>query len=73
MVAHGDDLVVLEPDLIELDARLCVSDEHLSGEVRAPDGRWIAFDGWLGLIGAVETARTTGMSAPASERRSGQS
>jgi hypothetical protein len=24
--------------------------------VRLPDGGWIAFDGWLGLIGAVEAA-----------------
>jgi len=44
-------------DSIELDARLQVCGDHLSGEVRLPDGRAIAFDGWLGLIGAVESAR----------------
>jgi hypothetical protein len=45
---------VPEPDPIELDARLRISEDHMDGEVRLPDGRWITFDGWLGLIGAVE-------------------
>ena len=45
-----------EPDPIELDARLRVSGDHLTGELRLPNGKTIAFDGWLGLIGAVEAA-----------------
>ena len=45
-----------EPDPIELDARLRVSGDHLNGELRLPSGTIIAFDGWLGLIGAVEAA-----------------
>ena len=60
MLAQRDDLVVLEPDSIELDARLRVSGGDLSGEVCLPDGRAIAFDGWLGLIGALESARAAG-------------
>ena len=56
MVAHVDDLVVPESDPIELDAHLRISGDHMAGEVRLPDGRWIRFDGWLGLIGAVEAA-----------------
>jgi hypothetical protein len=60
MVAQRDDLVVLEPDSVELDARLRVSGDHLSGEVCLPSGRRIAFHGWLGLIGAVESARAEG-------------
>jgi hypothetical protein len=56
MVAQVDDLVVPESDPIELDARLRISGDHMNGELRLPDGRWIAFDGWLGLIGAVEAA-----------------
>jgi hypothetical protein len=56
MVAQVDDLVVPESDPIELDARLRISGDRLDGAVRLPDGGWIAFDGWLGLIGAVEAA-----------------
>ena len=60
MVAQGDDVGVLEPDSIELDARLRVSGDYLSGEVCLPSGHRIAFDGWLGLIGALESARAAG-------------
>ena len=56
IVSRVDDLVVAERDPIELDARMRIEGEHLSGEVRLPDGRWITFDGWLGLFGAVEAA-----------------
>jgi hypothetical protein len=56
IVAQVDDLVVPESDPTELEARLHISGDHMDGEVRMPDGRWIAFDGWLGLIGAVEAA-----------------
>jgi hypothetical protein len=47
---------VADPDPIELDARLRVSGDHLTGELYLPGGQTIAFDGWLGLIGAVEAA-----------------
>ena len=47
---------MLEPEPVELQARLQVSDDHLSGEIHLPDGRTVTFDGWLGLIGAVESA-----------------
>ena len=57
MVSYVDDLVVPEPDSIEVDAHLLLLDDHLSGELRLPDGRRIAFDGWLGLVGAVELVR----------------
>jgi hypothetical protein len=56
IVAHLDDPLMLEPEPVELEAHLQVSDDHLSGEIRLPDGRTLAFDGWLGLIGAVEAA-----------------
>jgi hypothetical protein len=47
---------MLEPEPVELEAHMQVSEDHLSGEIRLSDGRTIAFDGWLGLIGAVESA-----------------
>ena len=56
IVAHLDDPLMLEPEPVELEAHLQVSDDHLSGEIHLPDGHTIAFDGWLGLIGAVESA-----------------
>ena len=56
IVAQVDDLVVANPDPIELEARLRVSRDHLEGELQLPSGQTIAFDGWLGLIGAVEAA-----------------
>ena len=65
MVAQVDDLVVPESDPIELDARLQVCGDHLSGEVRLPDGCTIVFDGWLGLIGAVESAISGSISGSA--------
>jgi hypothetical protein len=58
ILAHSHDSVVIEPDPIELDARLRVSGDHLCGELRLPDGRRIAFESWLGLIGALEAARS---------------
>jgi hypothetical protein len=63
MVAQVEDLVVPGSDPIELDARLRVSGDHLNGELRLPDGRCITFDGWLGLIGAVEAASAAGLVA----------
>jgi hypothetical protein len=56
IVAQVNDLVVSEPDPIELDARLRVSGGRLNGELHLPTGQTIGFDGWLGLIGAVEAA-----------------
>jgi hypothetical protein len=56
IVSHVDDLVVANPDPIELDVRLRVSGDHLEGELQLPSGQTIAFHGWLGLIGAVEAA-----------------
>jgi hypothetical protein len=47
--------MLAEPS-VELDARLKISGDQLSGEISLPDGRTIAFEGWLGLIGAVESA-----------------
>jgi hypothetical protein len=41
---------------VELAARLEIRGDQLSGEISLPDGRTIAFEGWLGLIGAVESA-----------------
>jgi hypothetical protein len=46
---------MLEPESVEVDAHLQIADDHLSGEIRLPDGHTIPFDGWLGLIGAVES------------------
>jgi hypothetical protein len=59
-LANDDDASMLEPDPIECSARLQLSGDHLSGEVRGPDGRTIVFSGWLGLIGAVESVRFLG-------------
>jgi hypothetical protein len=56
IVSLLDDHVVPEPQPIELAARLRVSGDHLDGELQLPSGQTIAFDGWLGLIGAVEAA-----------------
>jgi hypothetical protein len=47
---------MVEADAITLDARIQISADHLSGELRLADGRAIPFEGWLGLIGAVELA-----------------
>jgi hypothetical protein len=47
---------MLESSSVELDARLKICGDRLSGEISLPDGRTIAFEGWLGLIGAVESA-----------------
>jgi hypothetical protein len=45
-----------DPDAIELDVRLRVVGDELSGEV-SRDGRpSFPFSGWLGLLGAVERA-----------------
>ena len=48
--------LVLGSDPIRLQARLEVAGDHLRGELLLPDGTPMAFDGWLGLIGAVEAA-----------------
>lgn len=44
---------------IELDARLRVSGDELTGEVRRDGRPTIPFAGWLGLLGAVERACET--------------
>jgi hypothetical protein len=46
-----------EVDCIEIEARLRLSADHLSGELRTSDGWRHSFSGWLGLIGALESAR----------------
>lgn len=60
ILSDVDDPVMLEPESVELDARLKISEDHLSGEISLPDGRTTAFDGWLGLIGAIESALGSG-------------
>jgi hypothetical protein len=47
---------VLEPRPIELQARLVLFGDRLSGELLCADGRRIEFEGWLGLLGAIESA-----------------
>jgi hypothetical protein len=54
---------VPDPDPIEFNARLEVSENHLRGELCLPDGRRMAFDGWLGLISAIEAASSASVTA----------
>jgi hypothetical protein len=46
-----------EPDPIELEASLSLQGDQVSGELRGPRGWRVDFSGWLGLIGALESAR----------------
>lgn len=45
-----------EDDPIELEVRLSVTEESLTGEVTGIGQPPVRFSGWLGLLGAVEQA-----------------
>lgn len=57
-----------ESPTITLIAHLHLTGVELEGELTGPDGRRIPFSGWLGLIGAVESAAQAAADARTHER-----
>ena len=55
-------------EAVQVTVEVLLEQDQIAGTVRDPGGREAQFEGWIGLIAALERCRTGGLGIPEGEQ-----